>query len=101
RIDFPYLIFCLIAVLYLAVGLYSLLRQRDGQGLLFYLWCLTSAALYLLSPTPQPGAVRTLIYLGDAIARLLLPALTLHLFLVFPAPLQSTGWLRRLIPFFY
>jgi two-component system, NtrC family, sensor kinase len=101
RVDFPYLIFCLIAVLYLAVGLYTLLRQRDGQGLLFYLWCLTSAALYLLTPTPQPGLVRTLIYLGDAIARLLLPALTLHLFLVFPTPLKPAGWPRRLIPFFY
>ncbi len=101
RVDFPYLIFCLISVLYLAVGLYTLLRQRDGQGFLFYLWCLTSAALYLLTLTPQPGLARTLIYLGDEIARLLLPALTLHLFLVFPTPLKSTGWPRRLIPFFY
>jgi len=107
QIDFPYLIFCLISVLYLGVGLYTLLRQRDGQGLLFYLWCLTSAALYLLTPTDPAGAARTVIYLGDEIARLLLPALTLHLFLVFPTPLAadsvtgSTPRIRRLIPYFY
>ncbi|MBW8877269.1 MAG: PAS domain S-box protein [Acidobacteria bacterium] len=104
QIDFPYLILCLIAVVYLAVGLYTLLRQRDGQSFLFHLWCLTSAALFLLTPAPPAGAAHTLIYLGDEVARLLLPALTLHLFLVFPTPLRtagSAGWLRRLIPFFY
>ncbi|HEX4961135.1 MAG TPA: ATP-binding protein [Thermoanaerobaculia bacterium] len=102
--DFPYLVFCLVAVFYLAIGLYTLLRQRDGQGFLFYLWCLTSAALYLLTPAPATGIARTLIYLGDEIARLLLPALTLHLFLVFPAPVPAAGTagrLRRFIPFFY
>jgi PAS domain S-box-containing protein len=117
QIDFPYLIFCLISVVYLAIGLYTLLRQKDGQGFLFYLWCLTSAALYLLTLAPPAGLARTLIYLGDEAARLLLPALTLHLFLVFPTPLFETAtaaaaaatsakagtarWVRRLIPFFY
>ncbi len=114
QIDFPYLIFCLMSVVYLALGLYTLLRQKDGQGFLFYLWCLTSAALYLLSPSPPAGLARTLIYLGDEAARLLLPALTLHLFLVFPTPLFETAaaaasgaaegtarWIRRSIPFFY
>ncbi len=110
EIDFPYLIFCLISVVYLAIGLYTLLRQKDGQGFLFYLWCLTSAALYLLTLSPPAGAVRTLIYLGDEAARLLLPALTLHLFLVFPTSIseaseafsaRTAGWLRRLTPFFY
>ncbi|MFY9824249.1 MAG: ATP-binding protein [Thermoanaerobaculia bacterium] len=112
QIDFPYLIFCLISVVYLGIGLYTLLRQKDGQGFLFYLWCLTSAALYLFTLAPPPGAARTLIYLGDELARLLLPVLTLHLFLVFPTPLASAataatpetrtaGWIRRLTPFFY
>src|SRR6185295_18633895 len=49
-IDFPYLILCLIGVVYLAIGLFTLLRHGGGQSLLFYLWCLTSAALYLLTP---------------------------------------------------
>ncbi|HEX3556387.1 MAG TPA: ATP-binding protein [Thermoanaerobaculia bacterium] len=101
QVDFPYLILCLIAVVYLAIGLYTLLRQRDGQSFLFYFWCLTSAALFLLTPTPPGGAAGILIYLGDEIARLLLPALTLHLFLVFPTPLRTAAWVRRVIPFFY
>ena len=113
EIDFPYLILCLISVLYLGVGLYTLLRQRDGQGFLFYLWCLTSAALYLLTPTFPAGAARTLIYLGDEIARLILPALTLHLFLLFPTPVSEKSptpaisgagtalRVHRLIPYFY
>jgi hypothetical protein len=103
-IDFPYLILSLIGVIYLLIGLYTLLRQKSAQGFLFYLWCLTSALLYLLTPTPAAlGAVDGLyriLHLGDKIALSLLPALTLHLFLVFPTP-PRTPWLRRLLPFLY
>jgi signal transduction histidine kinase len=103
-VDFPYLILALIGVVYLLIGLYTLLRQRTAQGFLFYLWCLTSALLYLLTPTPTVlGAVDglyRLLHLGDKIALSLLPALTLHLFLVFPTP-PRTPWIRRLVPFLY
>ena len=51
-VDVPYLILALIGVVYLLIGLYTLLRQAAGQGLLFFLWCLASARLYLLSPVP-------------------------------------------------
>jgi two-component system, NtrC family, sensor kinase len=104
RADFPYLILSLIGVLYLLIGLYTLLRQGTGQGFLFYLWCLTSAVFYLLTPTPTVlGAVDGLyraLHIGDKIALSLLPALTLHLFLVFPTPPRG-GWVRRLVPFLY
>ncbi|HYN20326.1 MAG TPA: PAS domain-containing protein, partial [Thermoanaerobaculia bacterium] len=40
------------------------------------------------------------LHLGDKAARILLPALTLHLFLVFPAPLIERR-IRRVIPFLY
>jgi PAS domain S-box-containing protein len=103
-IDFPYLILALIGVVYLLIGLYTLLRQRTAQGFLFYLWCLTSALLYLLTPTATPlgtvDGLYRLLHLGDKIALSLLPALTLHLFLVFPTP-PRTPWLRRLLPFLY
>ncbi|HEY2739898.1 MAG TPA: hypothetical protein VGK45_15930, partial [Thermoanaerobaculia bacterium] len=107
RIDFPYLIVALIGGLYLLIGLYTLLRKTDRQGFLFCLWALISAAFYLLSPVPPVDAGYVIVFLGDEIARLLLPALTLHLFLVFPTPLRLAGsdepapWLRRLIPFLY
>lgn len=103
-VDFPYLILALIGVVYLLIGLYTLLRQRTAQGFLFYLWCLTSALLYLLTPTATPlgmvDGLYRMLHLGDKVALSLLPALTLHLFLVFPTP-PRTPWLRRLLPFLY
>ena len=102
EVDFPYLILCLIGAVYLAVGLYTLLRHGGGQSLLFYLWCLTSASLYLLTPAPpEHGLVYRAIILCDAVAYILLPALTIHLFLTFPSPLWDSGRLRRLVPFLY
>jgi two-component system, NtrC family, sensor kinase len=101
NVDVPYLILCLIGVVYLAIGLYTLLRHGGGQGLLFYLWCLTSAALYLLTPVPPVDAGFVAIALFDAVAAILLPALTLHLFLAFPSPLWTSGRSRRLVPFLY
>ncbi|HKH48264.1 MAG TPA: ATP-binding protein, partial [Thermoanaerobaculia bacterium] len=41
------------------------------------------------------------ITLFDAVAYILLPALTVHLFLVFPSPLPAAGRFRRLAPFLY
>jgi two-component system, NtrC family, sensor kinase len=98
-VDLPYLVLALLAVGYLLIGLYTLLRQGGRQGFLFYFWCLASALLYLLTPVPPVDALYRWVYAGDELARLLLPALTLHLFLVFPAPLGKR-W-NRTIPFVY
>jgi PAS domain S-box-containing protein len=100
-VDFPYLILAFIGVGYLLVGLYLLVRQGGAQGLLFYLWCVASAAVYLLTPVPPLDPVFTAVYLGDQLARIFLPALTLHLFLLFPSPLEVGRWSRRLVPFLY
>ncbi len=96
--DFPYLILALIGGVYLMIGLYTLVRQGGSPGFLFHLWCLVSAAFYLLTPIPPLGTVYTVVHLGDQLARILLPALTLHLFLVFPSPFARG---RRIIPFLY
>jgi two-component system, NtrC family, sensor kinase len=101
HVDWPYLIMALIGAVYLLIGLYTLLRKTDRQGLLFYLWALVSAAFYLLSPERPVDGVYVAVYLGDEIARLLLPALTLHLFLVFPTPFAARWWKERMIPFLY
>ncbi len=105
-IDGTYLILSLIGVVYLLIGLYTLLRQERGNrshrshAFLFFLWCLASAATYLLSAVAPVDLAFAMVSLGDDFARLLLPALTLHLFLVFPFSLGGrTG--RRLIPFLY
>ncbi len=117
--DVPYLILVFIGAAYLLIGLYTLTRQQSREGFVFCLWCLTSALLYLLSPVPPVDAEYRLAYCGDQLARCFLPALTLHLFLIFPAASRArtsaTGAAgaahrrdgdppaprRRLIPFLY
>ena len=100
-VDFPYLIMALIGVAYLLIGLYTSVRQRGGQGFLFYLWCLTSAAVYLLTRVPPFDVLGIAVDLADSIAYIVLPALTIHLFLVFPTPLRTGRWNERWIPFLY
>jgi two-component system, NtrC family, sensor kinase len=111
-IDFPYLLLALMGVGYLLIGLYTLLKHGERPGFLFYLWCLASAVFYLLSPVPPPDLAYRLIFTGDELARIFLPALTLHLFLVFPTPVPAmageapgrpAAWRRfkALVPFLY
>jgi signal transduction histidine kinase len=104
-VDFSYLLVSLIGVGYLLIGLYTLLKHGERPGFLFYLWCLASATLYLLAQVPPYDLTFRWIFGADELARILLPALTLHLFLVFPAPLWQTPesrwrW-RGLVPFLY
>src|ERR1700688_4133188 len=89
--DVPYLILVFIGAAYLLIGLYTLTRQQSREGFVFCLWCLTSALLYLLTPVPPVDAEYRLAYFGDQLARSVLPALTLHLFLIFPALPQLAG----------
>ncbi|MDP9120323.1 MAG: ATP-binding protein [Acidobacteriota bacterium] len=100
-IDYPYLILALIGVLYLLIGFYTLLRQSRHEGTLFFLWCLASAALYLLTAVPPADVEYKLVFLGDELARIFLPPLTLHLFLIFPRALFPVPPLRRTLPFLY
>ena len=89
--DLPYLILVLIGSAYLLIGLYTLIRQRTRESFLFCLWCLSSALLYLVSPAPPLDGEYRLAYFADQVARCLLPALTLHLFLVFPSNRTAAG----------
>ena len=100
-LDYPYLVLALIATVYLFIGLYTLLRGATRQVYLFQLWCLASAIVYLWTATYPLDDFGQFIYIVDGMARLLLPPLTLHFFLVFPRPLLR-GWLSRtIIPFVY
>jgi signal transduction histidine kinase len=99
-VDFPFLILALTGAVYLLIGLYTLLRQREGGSFLFYLWCLASAMLYLMAPVPPADEGYRLVYLLDVVARILVPPLMLHLFLVFPSALPGR-WSRRAVPFLY
>lgn len=100
EVDFSYLILTAIGILYLLVGLYTAFKDRQSPSRLFFLWCLSFAAFFALSPlVPPRDAADRLIYLADQVVRTLVPFLTVHLFLVFPTPLF--GRLRRALPLLY
>lgn len=100
-IDAPYLVLALIGVIYLLIGLYTLMRGLNRQVVLFNLWCLFSAAVYLFTTSPPYSEIERWLYLLEEMARLVLPPLTLHFFLTFPRPLSSGRWLARVLPFLY
>ena len=99
-LDWTYIALALTGIAYLLIGLYTLSRQRSRPILLFHLWTLTSAAVYLLTPLAPFDGIDRVFYLVDSVCRLLLPPLTLHFFLVFPARSRSR-WLRRAVPWLY
>lgn len=101
QIDFPYLILAAIGALYLLVGLYTLLRNRGPTGALFYAWCLLYALFFLVTTVGIFDGLDRVFYALDQIARLVLPPLTVHFFLVFPARRRKTRWLSRGAAFLY
>ncbi len=101
-IELSYLILAAVGVLYLLIGLYTALKDSRAPARIFYLWCLLSAVLYILSPLPRPlDMVDELIFLVDQLARTVLPALTLHLFLIFPTRLVGRATERFILPGLY
>ena len=100
-IELPYLVLSLIGVAYLLIGIYTLLRDGRKPAFLFFLWCVTSAVLYIASPTPPYDWAGRTIFVLDQLARILVAPLTLHLFAVFPRPATENLKLKRAIPFFY
>ncbi|HEX3320032.1 MAG TPA: ATP-binding protein [Terriglobales bacterium] len=74
-----------IALIYLGIGLYVLLRRWTAPGSLhFYIFCLTSFVLYSFKYTGKLNDFDWVIYWGNVVAGLLQPALFLHFVLTFP-----------------
>ncbi len=88
-VDWSYLVLALIGTLYLLIGVYTVLRERRSEAVLFYLWCLASAGVYMVTPSGLGDTLGRGLYVAEEVARALLPPLTLHLFLVFPRPLRG------------
>ena len=75
----------LIALIYLGIGLYVLLRRWTAPGSLhFYIFCLASFVLYAFQYTGKLNSFDWSIYWGSIVAGLLQPALFLHFVLTFP-----------------
>jgi two-component system NtrC family sensor kinase len=97
RPDYTYLFLALVGVLYLVIGLFTVARERAAAARVFWALCLSSFAIYVLTPAGPHDSVWKLSWLAEDFFRALLPALLLHLFLIFPKPAKS----RRLVPLLY
>ena len=97
RPDYTYLFLALVGVFYLVIGLFTVSRERAPASRVFWALCLSSFAIYVLTPAGPHDSVWRLSWLAEDFFRALLPALLLHLFLIFPRPVKS----RRLAPLLY
>jgi two-component system, NtrC family, sensor kinase len=83
----------LIALIYLGIGLYVLLRRWTAVGSThFYIFCLVSFIFYSFKYTGKFNDFDWIIYWGNVVAWLLQPALFLHFVLTFP---ERRGIVRK------
>jgi two-component system NtrC family sensor kinase len=79
----------LIALIYLGIGLYVLLRRWTAPGSThFYIFCLVSFIAYSFKYTGKLNDFDWIIYWGNIVAWVLQPALFLHFVLTFPEKRQ-------------
>ncbi len=91
----------LIALIYLGIGLYVLLRRWTAPGSMhFYIFCLVSFIFYAFKYTGKFNQFDWTIYWCNVVAGLLQPALFLHFVLVFPEKrnfVKKHGWTVALV----
>ncbi len=91
----------LIALIYLCIGLYVLLRRWTAPGSThFYIFCLVSFIAYAFKYTGKLNDFDWTIYWGNIAAGVLQPALFLHFVLTFPEKRQTVRkhpWLLALV----
>jgi PAS domain S-box-containing protein len=91
----------LIALIYLCIGMYVLLRRWTAPGSThFYIFCLVSFIAYAFKYTGKLNDFDWTIYWGNIAAGVLQPALFLHFVLTFPEKRQTVRkypWLLALV----
>jgi two-component system NtrC family sensor kinase len=91
----------LIALIYLGIGLYVLLRRWTAPGSThFYVFCLVSFIAYSFKYTGKLNDFDWVIYWGNIAAGVLQPALFLHFVLTFPEKHQivrKRPWLLAMV----
>jgi PAS domain S-box-containing protein len=97
RFDAKYLFLAFVGFLYLIIGLFTVARERTRVAAIFWALCLSSFAVYVITPAGPRDAWWKASWLAEDVFRALLPALFLHFFLLFPRPIRA----RRLIPLLY
>jgi two-component system, NtrC family, sensor kinase len=92
----------LIGVIYLAIGLYVLLRRWTAPGSThFYVFCLVSFVFYAFKYTGKFNQFDWTIYWGNVATWLLQPALFLHFVLTFPERRDFVRKHRWVVPAIY
>jgi len=92
----------LIALIYLGIGLYVLLRRWTAVGSThFYIFCLVSFVFYSLHYTGKFNVFDWSVLWANEVAWLLQPALFLHFVLTFPERRAFVGRHRWSIPALY
>jgi len=92
----------LIALIYLGIGIYVLLRRWTAPGSThFYIFCLVSFVFYAFKYSGKLNDFDWIIYWGNVTAWLLQPALFLHFVLTFPEKRQLVRKHSWLIPLVY
>ncbi|MFZ1132635.1 MAG: PDZ domain-containing protein, partial [Terriglobales bacterium] len=92
----------LIALIYLGIGLYVLLRRWTAVGSThFYIFCLVSFVFYSLHYTGKFNAFDWIVLWANEVAWLLQPALFLHFALTFPERREFVSKHRWTLPLLY
>ncbi len=92
----------LIALIYLGIGLYVLLRRWTAPGSThFYIFCLVSFIAYSFKYTTKLNDFDWTIYWGNIAAGVLQPALFLHFVLTFPEKREFVRKRPWLLALFY
>lgn len=91
-----------IALIYLGIGLYVLLRRWTAPSSThFYIFCLVSFIFYAFKFTGKLNQFDWTIYWGNVVAWLLQPALFLHFVLTFPEKRSFIRKHRWIVPAIY
>jgi two-component system, NtrC family, sensor kinase len=91
-----------IALIYLGIGIYVLLRRWTAPGSThFYVFCLVSFIFYAFHYTGKFNGFDWVIFWGNEVAWLLQPALFLHFVLTFPEKRNFVRKHRWAIPLIY
>jgi two-component system NtrC family sensor kinase len=91
-----------IALIYLGIGIYVLLRRWTAPGSThFYVFCLVSFIFYAFHYTGKFNSFDWVIFWGNEVAWLLQPALFLHFVLTFPEKRNFVRKHRSAIPLIY
>ena len=92
----------LIALIYLAIGLYVLFRRWTApQSTHFYVFCVTSFVLYAFRYTGVLDGLDEVVLTGNILAHALQPPLFLHFALSFSTAVNSSRWRRALYALLY